>query len=371
MSFPNAFISLLSNFTSLSCIEELGLSEFENLREEWDALVSRDPIGSIFDTSEWISAFWRTRLPHFSYPIIVTYRDNSGLKAGAAFRLRSEKIRFGHIKKIVLEFLPQGPSDYNKILVDPECDTSTFSTMLCEHLLHHSSNFDEVNLRNIHNKSKAYELLGDIGFRASVSIDSITSYLTLPKTWEQCLLRLNPKFRHNLKYYERKLKNDHPNYEIVALQNPSTNELGDFFRLHQLRMIQLSKNTELSISKNRRFHEEFVRAAEEKNWIRLYLLRISGETVAALYGFVFKGRFHFYLSGFHPGYSKYSPLNVLISASIRSSIAEGLYEYDFLRGMHPYKLRWTQNLRKDQRFHMTSRRPISLLKEVLSRSHKS
>lgn len=350
----------------MSCLEELGLREFENLREEWDTLVARDPIGSIFDTWEWVYAFWRTRLPDFSYPIVMTYREDSCLKAGAAFRLRVEGPQSHHFKKTTLEFLPQGPSDYNNILVDPECDTSIFSTLLCGNLSHHSPPCDEVNLRNIHSKSRSYELLTDVGFKRNVSTDSITPYLILPNTWELCLVRLNPKFRHNLKYYERKLKKDHPDNEVVVKHNPSTNELDDFFRLHQLRIRQLSKNTEISKSKNRKFHEEFVRTAREKDWIRLYLLRISGETVAALYGFAFKGRFHFYLSGFHPDYSKYSPINYLISQSMRSSIEEGFYEYDFLRGIHPYKFRWTQDFRNNRRFHMIIRRPVSLIKEAVS-----
>ncbi len=48
---------------------------------------------------------------------------------------------------------------------------------------------------------------------------------------------------------------------------------------------------------------------------------------------------HFYLTGFDPAWSRYSPGLLTISEAMRAAFAEGAKEFHFLRGREPYKYR--------------------------------
>ncbi len=48
------------------------------------------------------------------------------------------------------------------------------------------------------------------------------------------------------------------------------------------------------------------RLALDRRWLRLFVLRLDGVPVAALYGFLYQRVFYFYQSGYDPRYSKHS-----------------------------------------------------------------
>ena len=350
----------------LGHLEPNTIRELERIKEEWDTLVASDPTGSVFDTAEWLSAFVNTRPQNFAVPLIFAYREDGELRGAAAFRLRKKSVGFGPLEKTVLEFLSQGPSDYNAILMSSNGDRQKSSRMLRDFLIYRCPHWDEMNLRDAHPDSKAPSIIDGIGIRLKELRDHMTPYLPLPSSWETYSASLGRKLRHNLKGYERNLRRDFPDFEIVVRDQPSINELRDFFDLHQMRMKHLSKKGAFFDQTYRAFHERFVQSACQKGWIRLHLLKIRGENVAAQYGFVFKNRYCFYLSGFDPSYGKYSVQSLVTAETIRGSINEKLGEYDFLRGRESYKLRWTESARYNRRVRMNGRRPASLLKMVIA-----
>ena len=56
---------------------------------------------------------------------------------------------------------------------------------------------------------------------------------------------------------------------------------------------------------------------------------------AALYGFAYGGRFHFYQAGFDEGFARLSVGLVTIGLTIQQAFTEALDEYDFLHGAEP------------------------------------
>lgn len=299
-------------------------------------------------------------------PILFIMRKDNQLMSAGAFRLWRANSRFFFLERSTLEFLAEGVSDYNTILISPSCEVGEISKLFCSYLLLHSPRCDRVVLSQIRSGSRTCQILSGLGVRMHVSNDSTTPYLSLSRSWRDQTAKLGRNLRYNIERYGRKLKKDYPDMEIVASREPSDAEMEAFFDLHQMRMALLHKKTTLILPANKKFHKQFVHCASKNSWIRLFELKVRGEIVAALYGFVFKNRFCFYNQGFHPEFARYSPATLLVAESIHTSIEEGLAEFDFLRGNEPYKFHWTQNARINQKLQMTSRRPISILRKSVS-----
>lgn len=70
------------------------------------------------------------------------------------------------------------------------------------------------------------------------------------------------------------------------------------------------------------------------------LARHRDELVGVLYGFRWADRFAYYQTGWDPRWAADSLGTALVDSAIRSSAAEGVRTFDFLRGDEPYKYRF-------------------------------
>src|SRR5690606_17575299 len=75
-------------------------------------------------------------------------------------------------------------------------------------------------------------------------------------------------------------------------------------------------------------------------FLRLLVLRLDGEPVAAYYGFVAKGRASYYIGGFDPAHAALGPGTLLIGQAIEDAHGEGCHAFDFLSGREGYKYLW-------------------------------
>ena len=96
----------------------------------------------------------------------------------------------------------------------------------------------------------------------------------------------------------------------------------------------------------REFHEAWTRVALGRGWLRLFLMRLDGRPVGAIYGFRYRGTFGFYQTGFDPAYARHGIGQVMIGLSIKSAIEEGADEYDLLHGTERYKSDWARSMRE-------------------------
>jgi CelD/BcsL family acetyltransferase involved in cellulose biosynthesis len=114
------------------------------------------------------------------------------------------------------------------------------------------------------------------------------------------------------------------------------------------------------------FHEEFSALARQRGWLRLYLLRLDGKPVAALYGFRYGRVFSFYQSGFDPAYRKQSVGLVVMGLTIRRAIEEGAAEFDLLHGDEGYKSLWARERREIGRLEVYPPRPRGALQRAVN-----
>lgn len=89
----------------------------------------------------------------------------------------------------------------------------------------------------------------------------------------------------------------------------------------------------------------FAPLAATRGWLRLHLLELDGEPIAADFGLAFGGTGFLLKTGFDERFARFSPGGLLRAEVLRASIEEGLGAYEFLGGADGYKLRWRPDMR--------------------------
>lgn len=177
---------------------------------------------------------------------------------------------------------------------------------------------------------------------------SICPYITLAAhTWESYLDSLGKEHRANVRRRLRKLRDGFDvRLERAETDGARRQALGALVDLHTRRWNTRGGSTAFHLPALVRFHEDFSRIALERGWLRLYVLRLDGEPVAALYGFRYGATFLFYQSGFDPRFAPHGVGLALMGLVIREAIAEGAAEFDMLHGDEPYKFHWAGRQRE-------------------------
>jgi len=140
-------------------------------------------------------------------------------------------------------------------------------------------------------------------------------------------------------------------FDLEVLTSPDEIARGMevLFALHRRRWALADGSDGIPGARVEAFHREAAHGLAHLGWARLFLLHVDGAPRAALYGWVYGGRFAFYQSGHEPAWRARSVGTVLLGLVIRSCFADGLSEFDFLHGSEPYKLRWATAWRQTVR----------------------
>ncbi len=160
--------------------------------------------------------------------------------------------------------------------------------------------------------------------------------------WEGYLSQRRGKFRSELRRRERVLRRDHEVTMRLATAETLEDDLGELFRLHELRW---NGRSSLSGQAARETLGEFAVLAQQRGWLRLGVLEVDGKAVAASLGWRVGDGFAGYQGGFDPKWRNRSVGIVLVAFMIRSAIEEGVAEFDFLLGGENYKRGFTSSER--------------------------
>jgi len=192
------------------------------------------------------------------------------------------------------------------------------------------------------------------GWQAKRRIIESCPYITLRgHTWESYLDSLGANHRYN---FMRRLKNLQKagvvEFDAVEKEDQRRDALQAFMTLHAVAWHERGGSQAMQTTRELAFHEAFSRTALDRGWLRLFLLRVNGRPVGALYGFRRGPRFYFYQSGFDPAWRKHSVGLVTMGLAIKQALAEGVEEYDLLHGTEAYKFRWAKETRDLSRVHL-------------------
>jgi CelD/BcsL family acetyltransferase involved in cellulose biosynthesis len=168
-----------------------------------------------------------------------------------------------------------------------------------------------------------------------------TGYPILPlagRSWDELLADTSARFRKNVRQSRNRLER----LQAVRFRSadPTTLErdLDAVFRLHRARF---GRHRGCHFCREYEpFQREFAALALERGWLRLLLLELDGDAVAAEFGFLFENVYFAYQGGRDPGWDRESVGFVLEVETIRRTLEEGAVEFRFLGGEEPYKYRF-------------------------------
>lgn len=169
--------------------------------------------------------------------------------------------------------------------------------------------------------------------------------IQLPGSWETYLAGRSRNFRSQLGRKLRALERNHEvRFRRTQVASELTSDLETFFRLHDARW-ESQGGSSSATERVRSFHADFAEAALERGWLRLWLMEVDGDSVAAWYGWRLGERYSYYLAGFEPRWSDASVGLLLLAHTVREAIDEAASEYDLLLGEEAYKQRFATDAR--------------------------
>lgn len=338
---------LVENDQKLSASAVCASEELERLGPEWQELFRRIECDNVFLSYEWMSQWWK-HLGKGAELFVIVVRDGRSLIGIAPFYISFRGGPF-HLRR--LGFLGDRwvGSCYLDFIVDPSCALNA-AGCIAKFIQEHQSHWDYIEL-----SGRSGESIAATGFQVSMRTHRVAAtrgralsslYATLPETPESYFASRGKQMRRNLNRYLRALKREGP-VDFLTLQcAPEIHSaFDDLLRLHAARF---GARAEVSAFLDRRvasFHRDVLTTLAASGFARLYLLKLHGHAIAALYGFTAGNKMFLYQSGIDPAYSHFSVGVLLFSAVIEDAIRTHHAEVDFLSGDQSYKHQWATNSR--------------------------
>ena len=164
--------------------------------------------------------------------------------------------------------------------------------------------------------------------------------LELPETWEDYLQMLSKSHRKRC----RRLLRSYFDAGRIVVRHAQEENLEavwqSFLELHAVRWGDRQRPAgAFSPPRFQRFHQDLTRQLLGRGQLRLCLLELDGQPVAAEYQFFDHDTLYAYQSGM-TAETDGQPGNLSLIATIQFALERGLKRLDFLRGNEPYKAHW-------------------------------
>jgi len=342
-----------SNNLLINIIEDA--ERLPHLVDEWTELLEHSEQDCVFLTPEWLTTWWRCfERDQWTLRLMTVRRQSQLLGIAPLFsRLRTLG---GLMRHQSTEFLGTGVvgSDYLDIIAR-HGEEEMVRVAMTDYF-----NYAKPVVTLSHWLTRSAEADGMVtqlemsGWQVKRSMIESCPYITLRgHTWESYLDSLGANHRYN---FTRRLKNLRKvgvvEFDVVEKEDQRRDALQAFMALHAVAWQERGGSQAMQTSRELAFHDAFTRTALERGWLRLFLLRVNGRPVGALYGFRRGPRFYFYQSGYDPAWRKHSVGLVTMGLAIKQALAEGAEEYDLLHGTEAYKFRWAKETRELSRVHL-------------------
>ena len=319
--------------------------DLDGLAAAWDGLVDPAHPGAAFRSWAWISAWWKT----FSAgrePFVLIARE--GHEIVGVLPLFAEPSPLGGRR---LAFMAEGivGSDYLGIACragDEERLARSFAAALG------AQSFDELSLDGLMADDPLLPALEGVvpASRALVEPRYRCPHIELRGDFDSYLSELpegtGQQWKRRLRWLEKR-----PGYSIDLHTSADAVERGldALFALHHQRWAVEGGSDAFDGPEVEAFHRLAARGLAGRGWARLYLLNAEGAPRAALYGWKIGDQVGFYQAGYDPEWRQRSVGTVLLGHIVKQCFAEGVREFDFLRGTESYKLKWANGWRETVR----------------------
>jgi len=342
---------------SAGSVETSVVQDFAQVREEWRALNQQARAGSMFLSPDWLEPWWAQWGAGRELQLICV---REGAQLIGFLPLFIEQVRLGGVAVKRLAFVGDGETgcDYLDALAAPGREREIFEECLaavqdlewdlCDLDGLWRESFTAVNLAQRFPNAKPTQ-----GLVRDGRVRYVCPHIPLQGTYESYLQGLSR--RENLRRREKWIARQ-PGTSIECARTPEEAEKAtdDFLALHRARWAADGGSDGVCDERHEAFHRDAIARLARDGSLRLYTLFCARRPVASVYGVVHRrsasagagdGKFNYYQSGYDPEWASKSVGLVLLARTVSDAFAEGLTEFDFLRGNEGYKGEWARGER--------------------------
>ena len=316
--------------------------ELEQFRESWNRLLQANPTSSIFQTPEWLAAWWQAFASDKELLGLI-FADGEGRTLGIAPLYREQNSFFGRTLA-TLRMIGAGSGDSDAL----DFITSPGNEGICAEAfvawLDKQKDWDVCALETLPQNSLVAKRLGTYLQEAEWSVDTTLTpnfVVDLPAAWPPYLNALEPSFRPLLTRYPRRLQS---RYRVRFVRCECIEglkvHLETLFSLHQMRWTGRGEPGAFANPDRRDFYFEMAAAFLRRGWLEFWLLELDGEIVGAQFCFRYNDTVSLLQEGFHPKYAAEKIGYALRAYVLEEMIRGGAKRYDFLGGDDPYKAKF-------------------------------
>lgn len=311
---------------------------FWALKPEWNDLVRRSCSDTLFLTWEWQSTWWK-HLGEGSLLLLGFRAGDDGRLIGIAPLFRT----LGDDGQAILNLNGcRDVSDYLDLIVERGQEDIVYDALL-DYLGNEVSAWDLVDFCNIPQASMTFVRLRELaearGYQTLVEVEDVCPIVDLPATWDEYLMMLDKKQRHEIRRKLRKAEGEaDTRFIIVGPDHDLRAEMQRFIELHQKSTPEKDKFMDPQMQG---FFFEVAQVLQAQGWLQLAFIEMDGQKAATLLNFDYGDAVLVYNSGYDPSqYSHLSPGIVVTACCIEHAIVLGRSKFDFLRGDEVYKYRF-------------------------------
>lgn len=310
---------------------------FAALKPEWNELLHRSCCNTLFLTWEWQSTWWQ----HLGQGdlVLLGFRAGDGRLVGITPLFYT---RNGDGQVCLSAIGCRDVSDYVDLIVERGQEQAVYQALL-DYWQTDAPAWDLIDLCNIPQDSPSLVHLRAMaearGYQTHVEVEDVCPIIDLPATWDEYLMTLNKKQRHEVRRKLRKADNEaDTRFVVVGPDHDLQAEMEIFVDLHQK---SAPEKDAFMDPQMRGFFFEVARVLAARGWLQLAFVEMDGIKAAALLNFDYDDAILVYNSGYDPArFRQLSPGINVTARCIEHAIQLGRAKFDFLRGDEVYKYRF-------------------------------
>jgi CelD/BcsL family acetyltransferase involved in cellulose biosynthesis len=314
--------------------DTLVLTMYTVVRESFDGLAELRNTGkglqwnSPFILPTWMKVWWQHFHPD-GEPYLIVVRDEQQVIGIAPLQINDD-----------IASLVGGDNvcDYLDFIIIPGQEDSLFNVIFDDLMKQHVK---QLNLGLLRPDSivmtKLIGVARNRGFKISSQQEDVSSEMALPSTFDEYLLGLNTKQRHEIRRKLRRLSEAGSiKYSFINGDTGLESSLDTFMSLFSLARDDKARfmTPEMAV-----FFRSLSHAMAEIGLLRFGLLEIDNKPAAMVMCFDYNSTIYLYNSGFDPQYDLFSVGLMSKVLTIQESIRRGNKRFEFLKGNEIYKER--------------------------------
>ncbi len=317
-------------------------AELQAFRADWNHLLQLCPTSSIFQTHEWLSAWWMA-FGADKVLLALIFLGPTGETVGIAPFYVEQQRSFGmSIKALRLAGAGSGDSDALDFLTAPGYEEPCARAFLA--WLNKNRRWDICTLETLPQGSQVAKAVSNLMQASGWKLYSETTpnfFIDLPRTWAEYLEHLDAGFRPLLTRYPKRLQSRYTvSIQRCEREEDLDSDLQALFTLHQMRWSERGEPGAFSLAERRAFYFAMAKSFLQSGWLEFWLLKLEQEIVAAQFCFRYGKTVYLLQEGFNPQYTQEKVGYALRAHVLQEMIRTGAERYDFLGGADAYKLKF-------------------------------